>query len=82
MAARTRRVKLDENWREKIRISMLLTRLEKHALGDVEMSPTQIKATEILLRKSLPDLSTTEHTGPGGGALQSVVNVIFDRPST
>lgn len=67
MAARTRRVRVDGNWREKIRISMLLNRLENHAVGKVDLSPTQIKAIEILLRKSLPDLSAIEHTGRGGG---------------
>lgn len=67
MAARSKRVKVDGNWREKIRISMLLNRLEKHALGQLEMSATQIKATEVLLRKSLPDLTAIELTGKNGG---------------
>lgn len=48
---------------------MLIDRLEKHALGEVEMSATQIKATEVLLRKCLPDLSHLEATGEGGGPL-------------
>lgn len=69
LAARTVRVHLDENWRQKIRISMLIDRLEKHALGEVEMTSTQIKAAEVLLRKSLPDLQSTELSGhvDGGG---------------
>lgn len=69
MAARTKRVKVDGNWREKIRISMLLNRLEDHAFGKVDLSPTQIKAIEVLLKKSLPDLSAIEHTGQGGGPM-------------
>lgn len=49
--------------RERIRISMLRHRLENHVLGKLEMSATQIKAAEILLRKCLPDLSAVQHTG-------------------
>jgi hypothetical protein len=49
--------------RERIRTTKLIQRLQNHALGEVEMSPTQIKATEILLKKRLPDLSAVEHTG-------------------
>ena len=49
--------------RDKIQASQLINRLEDHALGEVELSQTQIKAIEILLKKSLPDLSAVEHTG-------------------
>lgn len=43
--------------RKKIQASQLVNRLTDHALGGVELSATQIKAIEILLRKSVPDLS-------------------------
>ena len=43
--------------RAKIQTSQLVNRLENHAFGDVELSTTQIKAIEILIRKTLPDLS-------------------------
>jgi hypothetical protein len=80
MAARINRVKLDDSWREKIRISMLLIRLEQHALGECEMSATQIKATEVLLRKSLPDLSSVEMSGPDGESLRTSMTVEFVGP--
>lgn len=41
---------------------MLINRLIKHGLGEVDMSQTQVRAIEILLRKALPDLSSTEGT--------------------
>lgn len=63
MAARTRKVKHDDFTREKIRVTQLINRLEKHALDGGHIEPTQIKAIEILLRKSLPDLSAVTHTG-------------------
>lgn len=42
---------------------MLAKRLRDHALGRNEMSATQIKAAEILLRKAWPDLKAVEHSG-------------------
>ena len=49
--------------RRRIRATQLMRRLAKHALGKLEMSATQIKAAEILLRKVVPDLKAVEHTG-------------------
>lgn len=53
--------------REKIKASQLINRLTDHALGDVELSATQVKAIEVLLRKSLPDLSAVAIGGDGSG---------------
>jgi hypothetical protein len=36
-----------------------------------------MKAIEILLRKSLPDLNAVELTGAGGGAVDLNMNVSF-----
>lgn len=63
MAARSNKTVLHEKWREKIRASMLINRLRNHVLGRIEMSATQLRAAEILLRKAIPDLSAVEHTG-------------------
>jgi hypothetical protein len=49
--------------RRRIRASQLMRRLAKHALGKLDMTVTQIKAAEILLRKVVPDLKAVEHTG-------------------
>lgn len=49
--------------RARIQTSMLLTRLHNHAAGKVNMSATQVRAAEILLKKSLPDLTSTEIRG-------------------
>ena len=43
--------------RAKIRAGMVLNRLQKHVAGSLEMSPSQIQAASVLLRKVLPDLS-------------------------
>ncbi len=58
MAARLRKTHQDDV-RLKIQASQLINRLQKYALGDSddEISMGRMKAIEILLRKSLPDLS-------------------------
>lgn len=63
MAARSRKVELDEEWRDRIKVGVLLNRLMNHAVGEIEMSNTQIKAAEILLRKKIPDLAAVAHSG-------------------
>lgn len=45
-------------WRDKNKIGNLMARLKKHADGEIEMTSTQLKAAEIFLRKTLPDLSS------------------------
>lgn len=60
-----------EDVRAKIQVSQLLNVLTGQALGTAEeISPTRMKAIEILLRKSLPDLSAVELTGAGGGPVR------------
>jgi hypothetical protein len=70
--------------RSKIQVSQLVNVLTNHALGkdDRELVPTRLKAIEILLKKSLPDLSAIEHTGADGGAIQQSMtfNVRFESP--
>lgn len=65
MAARLR-PQHQENVRSKIQTSQLINRLQDHALGIVELTATQIKAIEVLIRKTLPDLSATELSGNVG----------------
>lgn len=68
MAARSRKVQHDAKTREKIRTSQLLNRLHAYALNEndpqngkpVKLDNGQIKAIEILLRKSMPDLQSIE----------------------
>ena len=64
--------------REKIQTSMLINRLEEHALGTLVLEPAQVQSIKILLGKSLPDLKQTEHVGEGGeGPVQHKVEVEF-----
>jgi hypothetical protein len=76
MAARTVKIRHDDETRAKIQVSQLINRLEDHVFKDAEVSATQMKAIEILLRKRLPDLQAIEHSGTGGGPIQ--VNISGD----
>ena len=46
--------------RGQIQVSNLIDRLEKHSAGKIDLSPTQVRAAEILLKKVLPDLQVQE----------------------
>ncbi len=52
--------------RQRIQASQIMNRLQDHILGLVELSPTQIRAAEILLRKTVPDLTAIQHSGTIG----------------
>ena len=73
MAARKNKGTLDKPWpdsvRGRIQTSMLLNRLESHVVGKCDMSPTQVQAATILLKKSLPDLQPVNDEG---GSAQKV----------
>lgn len=62
MAARLRKLHSDEV-RAKIQTSQLINRLTDHAIGKVELSATQVRSIEILLKKSIPDLQSVELSG-------------------
>jgi hypothetical protein len=60
MAARTRKIRHDENTILKIKTSQILNRLSNHTFGKVKLTATQVRAAEILLRKVLPDLAASQ----------------------
>ncbi len=61
---------MSDEWKEKIRAGVLLDRLSKHANGELDMSSTQIKAAEILLKKVVPDVARTELAGDADAPLE------------
>ena len=63
MAARKVRTTLNDRWKDKIRASMLVNRLMDHAVGECELTSTQIRAIDILLKKVAPDLAAIQHSG-------------------
>lgn len=80
MAGRPMNKLHQDDVRKKIQASQLLNRLTDHAFGEVELSQSQIKAIEILLRKSLPDLSSITISGDADNPLQHNLTVNFVKP--
>ena len=78
--------KQDERCRSAIKTTALLQRLNGFALEEhdtqtgrpIVMSDTQVRAALGLLRKTMPDLAVTSHTGPDGGPVLIVTGVDRD----
>jgi len=70
--------------RRKIQASQLINVLQDHALtGEGEITPTRMKAIEILLRKSIPDLSSVEISGDEANPLNMIqtININLKKPN-
>lgn len=88
---RTAGFRMSEEHRVKIQNSNILSALIGHALGEREMSPTQVQAATTLLKKVLPDLSavtlsgdednpiTTKETGQGATKIAAALEAIAER---
>lgn len=48
--------------RDNIDTAMVIRRFQEHFKGEIELSATQVRVGEILLRKTVPDLSQTDLT--------------------
>ena len=83
MAARTLRPRHQDDVRKKIQVSQLLKRLHDQALESVDfLSPIQLRAIEILLKKALPDLSSVELTGDPANPVEHKAIVEFVNAKT
>lgn len=60
--------------RDRIRVALLTKRLQDHALGKLEMTDSQRRATEILLKKTLPDLQSIDATVKGDAAHPLIIS--------
>lgn len=81
MAARIRTKHQDEV-RARIQASVLIGLLESHAMGEIELSASRIRAIELLLKKTIPDLQSVELTGNDDNpvALKVITGIANDRP--
>jgi hypothetical protein len=81
MAARIN-LRQQEQTRSAIQTTQLVKRLQCFALGEldeagnqVELDPNRLKAIEVLLRKSLPDLSSITLSGDDENPLKLITKV-------
>jgi len=67
--------------RERIGTTQLLRRLEDCAHGHVELTPVQVRAIEILLKKTIPDLNAITVSGDADNPIEhlhTIERVIVD----
>lgn len=81
MAARLN-LRQQEQTRSAIQTTQLVKRLQCFALGEkddagnaVDLDPNKLKAIEVLLRKSLPDLSSVVLSGDDENPIKSVARI-------
>ena len=82
MGARKRRPFHNDKTRAKIQASQIINRLQKHIDGEVDMSASQVTAANILLKKTIPDLQATQHSGDDDAPLTvKLVNFVGNTDS-
>lgn len=80
MAARLNLRQQDQT-RSAIQTSQLVNRLQDYALGKVaEIEAGRLKAIEILLRKTLPDLSAVTLSGDEDNPLKTITKIELVAP--
>ena len=63
--------------RRRIKATLLMKKLEDHVLSGEEMTATQIRAAETLLRKVIPDLSAVALSGDADNPVNMSLSVTF-----
>lgn len=66
-----------EEIRAKIQASVIIERMHRHVLGDLEMTATQVNAANSLLDRSVPKLSQIQHTGDPENPVQAKIIVEY-----
>jgi hypothetical protein len=79
MAARKLRTRHQDDVRQKIQASALITRLHNHIEGKTQLTSTQLRAIEVLLNKSLPNLQDVKIDMSGEGI---TFNINTDAPTS
>lgn len=77
----------DQRTRDAIKTTQLVKRLQHFALGTndendkaVDLDPNKIRAIEVLLRKTLPDLSSVTIAGDEDNPIQTVTRIELVAP--
>lgn len=70
-----------ESARQLIQTQRIVQELHKLIDGEREMTSQQLRAAEILLSKSLPNLQSTELTSDDGGLTINLVSQVANKPA-
>jgi hypothetical protein len=67
-----------EQTRRAIQATKLVQRLQNCAMGSLDLTKEQIRSIEILLKKTLPDLSSVELTGDADNPVrvQGIIDLV------
>jgi hypothetical protein len=57
-------------WRERIKVGKAIETLNEAISGELELTTARMKAIEIALRKTLPDLQSVDLSTAGGEPIQ------------
>ena len=79
MAARTRKISIDDRTKLRIQTTQIVKRLQGHIFGEVELVSTQVTAALALLKKTLPDLTSTELKGDPDKPIEHRLKIEFVR---
>ena len=79
MAERLRKFHQDEV-RTKIQTSQLINRLTEHALNGPCLDASQVRAIEILMKKTLPDLSAIDWSASDGSVAEAIRGALAWKP--
>lgn len=63
MAARTAKIRHDDETRAKIQAAQIINRFQSCVMGEVTLDAQQVSCGKTLLNKVLPDLSAISHDG-------------------
>jgi len=81
MPEKRRKLANDATWRENIKTAHILEKLSNHIFGMVTMENSQIKAAEILLKKTIPDVQQIQ-IDVSGGVTVEVLQVARHEPDS
>lgn len=63
--------------RQKIQASVLIDRMHRHVIGELDMTASQVAAANSLLDRSVPKLSQIQHTGDPDNPVQARIVVEY-----
>lgn len=66
-----------EEIRAKIQASVIIERMHRHVLGELEMTASQVNAANSLLDRSVPKLSQIQHSGDPDNPIKAKVLVEY-----
>lgn len=78
MAARTQKIRHDDETRSKIQAALIINRMQECVMGNIILDAQQVSCAKALLNKVLPDLQSTTLKGGEDGASPLSFTVIYE----